>query len=143
MTIGHNLRASQIYVRNLAILALVAFFGTSALCSVHPEWFAFVQGVPGRDKLFHFLGAGVLSVLNVTGFSSAGLRGRSYRGVLIMGAVVLLVTLEEFLQLAVPSRTFALADLGWSYAGIAVFGLPAIWLRRNQERCRTAQRGEP
>ncbi len=125
----HNLKASQIYVRNLAILALVAFFALSALSSVQPEWFAFVQGVPGRDKLLHFLGAGVLSVLNVIGFSPAGVRGRAYRGVLLLGAVVLLITLEELLQLAIPSRTFALADLAWSYAGIAVFGLPAIWLR--------------
>ena len=125
----HNLKASQIYVRNLAILALVAFFALSALSSVQPEWFAFVQGVPGRDKLLHFLGAGVLSVLNVIGFSPAGVRGRTYQGVLLLGAVVLLITLEELLQLAIPSRNFALADLGWSYAGIAVFGLPAIWLR--------------
>lgn len=127
--LAHNLKASQIQVRNLAILALAAFFAVSALCSVKPEWFEFVQGVPGRDKLFHFLGAGVLSVLNVVGFSSAEVRGRSSRGVLMLGAVVLLITLEELLQLAIPARTFALADLGWSYAGIAVFGLPALWLR--------------
>jgi hypothetical protein len=132
---ARNLKASQIYVRNLAILALAAFFAVSTLCSVQPEWFEFIQGVPGRDKLFHFLGAGVLSVLNVVGFSSPGVRGRTSWKVLILGAVILLITLEELLQLAIPSRTFALADLGWSYAGIAVFGLPAIWLRLDEGRC--------
>jgi DNA topoisomerase-3 len=40
---------------------------------------------------------------------------------------------EEFGQLAIPSRTFDLTDLGWSYVGIVVFGLPAVWLRGVQE----------
>ena len=119
----------------LALLAIAVFFSISALVSIQPEWFKFVQGVPGRDKLFHFLGAGILSLLNVTGFSSDVARSRIYEPLLILGVVALLITLEEFVQLAIPSRTFALADLGWSYVGIAVFGLPAIWLRQNLERC--------
>ena len=119
----------------LALLAIAVFFSISALVSIQPEWFKFVQGVPGRDKLFHFLGAGILSLLNVTGFSSDVARSRIYGPLLILGVVTLLITLEEFVQLAIPSRTFALADLGWSYVGIAVFGLPAIWLRQNLERC--------
>jgi len=122
-------------VKILALLAIAVFVGISALVSIQPEWFKFVQSVPGRDKLFHFLGAGILSLLNVTGFSSDVARSRSYGPLLILGVVALLITLEEFVQLAIPSRTFALADLGWSYVGIAVFGLPAIWLRQNQKRC--------
>jgi hypothetical protein len=54
----------------------------------------------------------------------------------MLGAITLLITLEEFGQLAIPSRTFDLTDLGWNYVGIAVFGLPAIWLRGIQESAR-------
>lgn len=120
-------------MRDLALLAIVAYLGTSILASVHPEWFEFVRGLPGRDKLIHFLGAGLLSILIVIGFSSIVIYNRTYGPVSILGAITLLITLEEFGQLAIPSRTFDLTDLGWSYVGVVVFGLPVIWLRGVQE----------
>jgi len=120
-------------VRNIALPAIVVYFGISILASIQPEWFEFVQGIPGRDKLLHFLGAGLLSIFIVTGISSVVVRNRTYGPFAMLGAIALLITLEEFGQLAIPSRTFDLPDLGWSYAGIAVFGLPAIWLRRIQK----------
>jgi len=45
-------------------------------------------------------------------------------------AIALLMTLEELGQRAIPSRTFELADLGWSYVGVAIFGLFAMLRRR-------------
>lgn len=116
-------------VRNLALLAIAAYLGISILASFQPEWFEFVRDLPGRDKLIHFLGAGLLSILIVTGFSSIVIYNRTYGPFSMLGAITLLITLEEFGQLVIPSRTFDLTDLGWSYAGIVVFGLPAIWLR--------------
>ena len=120
-------------VRNLALLAIAAYLGISILASFQPEWFEFVRDLPGRDKLIHFLGAGLLSILIVTGFSSIVIYNRTYGPFSMLGAITLLITLEEFGQLVIPSRTFDLTDLGWSYAGIVVFGLPAIWLRGVQE----------
>ena len=120
-------------VRNLALLAISAYLGISILASIQPEWFEFVQGLPGRDKLIHFLGAGLLSILIVTGFSSIVIYNRTYGPFSILGAITLLITLEELGQIAIPSRTFDLTDLGWSYVGIVVFGLPAVWLRGVQE----------
>ena len=120
-------------MRNIALLAIVVYFGISILASIQPEWFEFVQGIPGRDKLLHFLGAGLLSIFIVTGISSVVVRNRTYGPFAMLGAITLLITFEEIGQFAIPSRTFDLSDLGWSYAGIAVFGLPAIWLRRIQK----------
>ena len=123
-------------VRILALLAIVMYLGVSILASSQPEWFEFVQGLRGRDKLIHFLGAGLLSVFIVTGFSSLVVRNRIYGPFSILGGIILLVTLEELGQLVIPSRTFDLTDLGWSYAGIVIFGLPTIWLRGVQDSAR-------
>ena len=120
-------------MRNIALLAIVVYFGISFLASIQPEWFEFVHGIPGRDKLLHFLGAGLLSIFIVTGISSVVVCNRTCGPFAMLAAVTLLITFEEFGQLAIPSRTFDLSDLCWSYAGIAVFGLPAIWLRRIQQ----------
>ncbi len=120
-------------VRDLAILAIVAYLGISILVSVQPEWFEFVRGLPGRDKLIHFLGAGLLSVLVITGLPSIVIFNRTYGPFSILGVITLLITLEELGQFIIPSRTFDLTDLGWSYAGIVVFGLPSIWLRGVKE----------
>lgn len=123
----------KLNVRNLTLLAIVVYLGASVLASIQPEWFGFIHDIPGRDKLIHFLGAGFLSFLIITGFSPVMVHNRTYGPFSMLGAITLLITLEEFVQLAVPSRTFDLTDLGWNYAGIAVFGLPAIWLRRVKE----------
>jgi hypothetical protein len=106
------------------------FIGISALASVQPDWFAFAQAVPGRDKLFHCLGAGLVSLLSIAGFPPLAVGKRNYGRLPVLAAIVVLITVDEVAQAAIASRTFDLADLGWSYAGIGAFGLPAIWLAR-------------
>jgi VanZ family protein len=117
-------------VRTLALLAILTFVVMSALASIYPEWFVFVRAVPGRDKLLHCLGVGLLAVVTVIGFSSPDSRHQQWRPFWVLAAIALLVTLEEFGQLAIPTRAFDLADLAWSYTGMALFGLPAVWLIR-------------
>ena len=38
-------------MRYLAYLAIATFFSISALVSVHKEWFGFIYGLPGGDKI--------------------------------------------------------------------------------------------
>jgi hypothetical protein len=114
-------------------MVILVYLGASFLVSIQPEWFAFIQYVPGEDKSIHFLGAGFLSFMMVTGFPPVVLRNRTYGSYSMLGAATLLITLEEFVQLALPLRTFDLTDLGWSYVGIAAFSLPVIWLRGCKE----------
>lgn len=116
-------------MRYLAFLAIATFFTISALVSTRKEWFGFVYDVPGGDKFFHFVGMGLLSFCMVLGFSSLSKHDRRLGPTTILAAVALLVTLDEIIQLAIPSRTFALDDLVWSLAGVLVFGLAATGIK--------------
>jgi len=114
----------------------VVFFGISALFSIQAEWFHFVQDLPGRDKLLHCLGAGLLSIVIITGFSAFVVRRPVWGPLSVLAAIALLIRLEECGQPAIPARTFDLTDLGWSCARIALFRLPAMCFRRIQEAAR-------
>ena len=76
-------------------------------------------GVPGKATFAHFIGMGLLSCFMVLGFSSRATHGRPLNPLARMAAATLLVTLDEVIQLAIPSRTFSLDDL----AGAS----PAFW----------------
>ncbi|MDT8385929.1 MAG: hypothetical protein RQ736_00340 [Thiogranum sp.] len=117
-------------MKYLALLAIAAFVSLSMLMSVQPDLFDFMYRIPGRDKSVHFLMSGVLSFLVVTGFSGMVLFSRTVGPAVCLAMTVLLVTFEEFTQLAIPARHFALLDLGYSYAGIAVFGLLGVFMLR-------------
>ena len=68
---------------------------------------------------------GLLSFFMILGFSSRATRDRQFGPLASMAAATLLVTLDEVIQRAIPSRTFALDNLAWSLAGVLVFGLAA------------------
>jgi hypothetical protein len=131
-------------MRYLAFLAMVVYIAISALVSVRKEWFGFIYSLPGRDHLAHFFGAGLLSSFMVLGIASPATWRRPFGALATLAGVALLVTLDEFIQLAIPSRDFDLHDLAWSLAGVAAFGLTAAgidWFRRRRRqhrRCRGA-----
>ena len=117
-------------MRVLAYLAIATFCTISALASIHTEWFGFIYAIPGKDLFAHFVGMGLLSFFMVLGFSSRDSRGRSLGPLASMTAATLLVTLDEVIQLAIPSRNFSLDDLAWSFSGVLVFGLAAAGIDR-------------
>jgi hypothetical protein len=85
-------------MRYLAFLALAASVSISALVSLHREWFGFIYGLPGSDKLVHFLGPGLLAFCMVLGFSSRAAHHRLLSPVASLAATALLVTLDEIIQ---------------------------------------------
>ena len=122
-------------MRYLAFLAIAAFFSISALVSVHREWFGFIYyDLPGGDKFAHFLGPGLLAFCMVLGFSSRAAQHRRLSPIASLAAVALLVTLDEVIQLAIPSRAFELKDLAWSLTGVLVFGLAATGIQQIRRR---------
>jgi hypothetical protein len=94
--------------------------------------FAFLRYVPGRDLTGHFLIFGTLSVvinLALQRASAEATLARQIRGSCILAVVV---SLEEFSQAILPTRTFSLLDLGGSLAGILVGAIGAIWWSRRR-----------
>jgi VanZ family protein len=80
---------------------------------------------------------GLLSFFMVLGFSSLTIHRYRIGSIAIIITVALLVTLDEIIQLAIPTRTFSLEDLAWSLVGVATFGLAAafiewFWCKRTQ-----------
>lgn len=120
-------------MRYLAFLAIAAFFSISALVSIHREWFGFIyHDLPGGDSFAHFLGPGLLAFCMVLGFSAA--QHRLLSPIASLAAAALLVTLDEVIQLAIPSRAFELKDLAWSLTGVLVFGLAATGIQQIKRR---------
>ena len=122
-------------MKYMAILAFATFITISTLVSTRKDWFGFVYDVPGGDKSFHFVGMGLLSFFMVLGFSSLTTNSRRRGPVAMVTAIALLVTLDELIQLAIPSRTFSISDLAWSLAGVVVFGVAATAIQWIRQRC--------
>ena len=81
-----------------------------------------VNDYPGADKICHFLLMGTMALLAnlALGGRKVQLASKSpYLGSLI---VLILVTLEEFSQLFVSSRSFDLLDLSFDILGIYFLG---------------------
>jgi VanZ family protein len=98
---------------------------------------------PYGDKVGHVVLYGTLMLL-----SSLALMqfrgGASSRSVLMVGgAMVVLVSLEELSQLMFPARTVDLLDLAASYTGIAWFGCLSLfvaeWRRASTRPVRIAE----
>jgi VanZ family protein len=89
-----------------------------------------IYDFPYGDKIGHFFLMGILSFsVNWTVFSSTT-PSKSIRLLLwATFALTFFVTLEEFSQCYFPRRTFSLADLLFSYAGIFL-GALLVWKLR-------------
>jgi hypothetical protein len=87
-----------------------------------------VYDFPYGDKAGHFVLFGMLTLL--ANLAVMQIRGRaSAASVLVVcGAMLVLVSLEELSQLAFPARTVDAFDLAASYAGIAWFGSLSVFI---------------
>lgn len=84
--------------------------------------FQWIREIPYGDKIGHFILIGLLSLLVNLSLKCAHFKIGSW--FLLKGSlfVLIVVTLEEFSQLWIETRTFDLGDLGCDYLGILVFG---------------------
>ena len=97
--------------------------------------------LPGGDTAGHVLVMGALAALCVLAFAGRTWRGRTLRPSSILVLVGLAVTVDEFFQAAVPTRTFEWSDLGGSLAGVALIGgLAALAVNRRQPDAATSKR---
>ena len=115
-----------LYFATALFAGAILLISISATMNWGLEYFARVRQIPGGDKLAHFLLMGGMSLL-----VNLSLRAKQLRlpgGSILLGSLVLylLVTIEEFTQMLLPSRSFDLTDLAANYLGIYLFGLLAI-----------------
>jgi hypothetical protein len=95
-----------------AAVFLIAYTGNGSV------YLAFVDDVPGKDKTGHVVMIGCMSLLLswLSSFRFLPLKNvRLYYGIV---AVFIFITIEEFLQLLAPYRSFDLIDLSCNYLGI-------------------------
>lgn len=111
-------------------IAFAAFIaGIIALANSNSSLIQSVQaGIPYADKIGHFVLIGGMCL-----FANLALQNRRLhllgRDWLVGSLVVLVVfTVEEFMQLGLTHRTFDLGDLSADFVGIFVFGRIARWL---------------
>ena len=92
-----------------------------------------VEGLPGKDKTGHFVIMGLLAGACVVAFVGRTLARRHLSAVQVLALVSLGVTVDEFVQAIVPSRTFDLGDLVASLAGILVIGGGAALVQKRRQ----------
>ena len=96
-----------------------------------PGWMTGCAEFPYGDNVGHFILFGILSLVCTVATRFKRVR---FLGPFFLGCAVTLVfvTLEEFSQLLIPSRTFSLSDLAADYAGIGLIGqlLCSKWIRK-------------
>jgi polysaccharide biosynthesis protein VpsQ len=85
--------------------------------------------VPGGDKLGHALFIGTLAFLLNYALAGRMIRIGSLKILLGCWIIAVAMTVEEFSQIWIPSRTFDLVDLAANYFGITLAGW--LWFRSN------------
>lgn len=102
-------------------------------------YFAFLKHIPGGDKTGHLTLLAILAfalswVLAHRFFSWASIR--IYWGVL---AVIIFITVEEFVQILSPYRTFDWIDLSCNYIGIGIAHLVILQCERFKNNQRAGE----
>ncbi len=88
--------------------------------------------IPFGDKVGHFFLVGFLAALANLWWDCACWQVGKFS--LLKGSVIVatIMTLEEFSQYFIKTRTFDLGDLSCDYVGIFVFGYLALWACRKK-----------
>jgi polysaccharide biosynthesis protein VpsQ len=88
-----------------------------------------VNLLPFGDKFGHFVLIGTLAFLLNYALNGRTIKIGRQKVLLGCSIVAIAITIEEFSQIWIPSRTFDLVDLAANYCGITIAGL--LWLRRS------------
>lgn len=105
------------------IFTLLAIIAVYDLGYITPLLEAITARIPGHDKTTHVLVTGSLCLMVRLAFPHARF---SIMGLTVLRGSALLwlfVTVEEFSQMFVASRSFDLTDLACNYLGLILFGV--------------------
>jgi len=114
----------------IALIILIIFLANSgALHSVIKP----LQKIPYFDKWGHFFLVGMLAFVVNIALSLRTIKFLKFKILLGSLIVVVIMTLEEFSQAFVSSRTFDLIDLTADYVGIICFSYLALWIHKKDK----------
>jgi VanZ family protein len=113
----------------ICVIVLIANAGLGG------RYFGLLFQLPYGDKIGHFFLMGTFSLLVNLALGARTVRFGRFTPLLGTLIVLFIVTLEEFSQNWVDTRTFSLLDLAFDWAGIWVFGrIAAIICHRLEKR---------
>lgn len=121
-------RTKTIHIVTFSFVFLLIGIIIAANLGLGSVLWAFLDNIPGGDKIGHFVLIGLLSLfVNL----SMGIKTTTFKFLTVLKGsliVTILVIVEELSQLFLKHRGFELLDLTFDAAGIFVFGRLAIWL---------------
>lgn len=105
--------------KKLLIIFGLCLVGIIILANTIHGVFGFVRYIPYGDKVLHFGLLGTLAFLVAQWVTLSRQSFSPSRLVMTGSLVAVLITLEEFSQIFIPSRTFDLTDMTLNILGIA------------------------
>lgn len=126
-------------ILTVLFIILLVLIILAANLGLGPVLFTFLDGIPGGDKLGHFVLMGILSFLVNYLLGGKRIHIRSIHIPTGTAIVMAIVTLEEISQIFLEHRGFSLGDLFFDYAGIIIFGYLAEFLHRRRNLQQSTQ----
>lgn len=114
----------------LAVISVISVLAIIIIAGRAPGAFDFIQHVPGKDKTGHFFLMGLLTLIVNLALKMRAIELGKLRIYLASFIIFGFLTIEEFSQIFISTRTFDLADLTANYLGIVVFSIIARWVYR-------------
>lgn len=90
--------------------------------------FGFLKYVPGRDITGHFVLYGVLGFAATAGIARSRWATIPKARAIMTTVLATLITLEEFSQALIATRTFSFLDLSASLAGVLLGSAASTWI---------------
>jgi polysaccharide biosynthesis protein VpsQ len=117
------------------VLAAIVFLANGRETS---NLFVFIRALPYGDKIGHFVLMGIFSLLLNLALNARSVNFGRINFLLGSAVVLPIVTIEEFSQIFLQTRSFDWIDLLFDFAGILLFGELARFLIGRQKRGKLA-----
>lgn len=115
----------------LLLIGFISFLGTIILLrnnNLGKLFFSLFQNIPYYDKIGHFNLMGILTFLSVVTIAPNISVNQPKSTIIVSGVVLAIITLEEFSQLLIATRTFSFIDLLCDFLGVLFYGYLGNWV---------------
>lgn len=129
-------KKSRLY---LLLIGFISFLSTIILLKNNNRgnvFFSLLYNIPYYDKIGHFNLMGILTFLAVISIAPNIPVNQPKSTLIVSSAVLVIIVLEEFSQILVPTRTFSLIDLLCDFLGVLFYGyLGNLVITKKSKNC--------